>query len=60
LFDEFFSGLDKKTADSLIEHFRGLEEKTILVSSHSVERVRLFCERGIFLRHGVLEKDEAL
>ena len=60
LFDEFFSGLDKETADSLIEHFKGIEEKTILVSSHSVERVRLLCDRGIYLRHGVLEKDEAL
>lgn len=60
LLDEFFSGLDKETADSLVERFRGLEEKTILISSHSIDRVRMLCERGIYLRQGVLEKDEVL
>jgi ABC-type multidrug transport system ATPase subunit len=58
LLDEFFSGLDQETTDSLIEHFKGLKGKTILISSHSFDRVRVLCERGIHLRRGVLEKDE--
>lgn len=58
LLDEFFSGLDKYAVDSLIEHFKELETKTILISSHSFDRVRAFCEREIYLRGGVLEKDE--
>ncbi|MHA1940074.1 MAG: ABC transporter ATP-binding protein [Candidatus Thorarchaeota archaeon] len=58
ILDEFFSGLDQDTSNSLIDHFKALENKTIFISSHSYERIRLLCNRGIHLRRGFLEKDE--
>lgn len=58
LLDEFFSGLDPDTSKSLVAHFKRLDDKTMLISSHSIVRVRQLCNRSIHLRRGVLEKDE--
>ena len=58
--DELFSGLDREASDSLVGHLRGAREQTLLVSSHSLERVRELCDRGIYLRGGRIERDVGL
>ena len=55
--DELFSGLDQDAVDSLVKHLKVRRGQTLLVSSHSLERVRKLCERGVYLRAGVVEKD---
>jgi ABC-type multidrug transport system ATPase subunit len=58
--DELFSGLDQDAADGLVKHLKSRRGQTLLVSSHSLERVRKLCERGVYIRAGVLEKDVGL
>jgi ABC-type multidrug transport system ATPase subunit len=58
--DELFSGIDQDTADSLVKHLEARRGQTILVSSHSLERVRELCGRGVYLRAGVVEKEVEL
>jgi len=58
--DELFSGLDREASDSLVGHLKGAWELTLLVSSHSLERVRELCDRGIYLRGGRIERDVGL
>jgi heme exporter protein A len=60
LLDEFFSGLDSDTSNQLLEHLNKLENKTIIVSSHSPELVHRLCDRSIHLRDGLIERDEAI
>ncbi|MGD2200286.1 MAG: ABC transporter ATP-binding protein [Candidatus Bathyarchaeota archaeon] len=55
--DELFSGLDEEAADSLVNHLKSRRGQTLLVSSHSLEWVRKLCERGVYIRAGVVEKD---
>ncbi len=55
--DELFSGLDQDAVDGLVKHLKVRRGQTLLVSSHSLERVRKLCERGVYLRAGVVEKD---
>jgi ABC-type multidrug transport system ATPase subunit len=57
LLDEFFSGLDTETSDSLIQYLKQLTDETIIVSSHSPELVHRFCNRSVYLRGGIVEKD---
>jgi len=57
LLDEFFSGLDVETSSSLAQHLKRLDEKTIIVSSHSPEHVQSFCTRTVYLRGGMVERD---
>jgi ABC-type multidrug transport system ATPase subunit len=58
--DEMFSGLDVEASEVLVKHLRMIEGQTLLVSSHSLERVRMLCERGVYLRGGSLDRDVAL
>jgi heme exporter protein A len=55
--DELFSGLDQNAAHSLVEHLKARRGHILLVSSHSLDQVRKLCERGIYIRAGVVEKD---
>ncbi len=58
--DELFSGIDQDTADSLVKHLEARRGQTILVSSHSLERGRELCGRGVYLRAGVVEREVEL
>lgn len=58
--DEFFSGLDQDAADGLVKHFKARRGQILLVSSHSLEQVSKLCERGVYIRAGVVEKDVGL
>jgi ABC-type multidrug transport system ATPase subunit len=58
--DEMFSGLDVEASGVLVKHLKAIEGQTLMVSSHSLERVRTLCERGVYLRGGSLDKDVAL
>lgn len=58
--DELFSGIDQDTADSLVKHLEARRGQTLLVSSHSLERVRELCGRVVYLRAGVVEKEVEL
>jgi heme exporter protein A len=60
LLDEFFSGLDIEASASLAQHLKQLTDKTIIVSSHSLELVHSFCNRSVYLRGGLVEKDVEL
>ncbi|UCD44917.1 MAG: ABC transporter ATP-binding protein [Candidatus Bathyarchaeota archaeon] len=55
--DELFSGLDREASDSLVGYLKSARELTLLVSSHSLERLRELCDRGIYLRGGRIERD---
>jgi ABC-type multidrug transport system ATPase subunit len=55
--DELFSGLDKESTEGLIDHLSERQDQTLLVSSHSIERVSKLCRRGIYLRTGHVERE---
>ena len=55
--DELFSGIDQDTSDGLVRHLEARRSQTLLVSSHSLERVRELCGRGVYLRAGVVERE---
>lgn len=55
--DELFSGLDQGTVENLVEYFQDHRDQTLLVSSHSPERVRLLCRKGIYLNAGRVEEE---
>jgi ABC-type multidrug transport system ATPase subunit len=57
LIDELFSGLDESTRNLMVDHFRNKWEKTVLISSHSLEWSKRLCRRGIFLEKGTLTND---
>jgi ABC-type multidrug transport system ATPase subunit len=57
LLDELFAGLDEETCDLLVDYFRNQQEKTVLVSSHSIEWAKKLCDRGIFLDKGEIVQD---
>lgn len=57
LLDELFAGLDEETRNFLVDYFKTLDGKTLLVSSHSAEWAKLLCERSIFLDKGNLVRD---
>ena len=57
--DELFSGLDSDSSSRILNsliQFRG----TIILSSHTLEWAEELCNREIFLRDGVVERDRAL
>lgn len=58
--DELFSGIDQDTAESLVKHLKARRGQTLLVSSHSLERVTELCGRGVYLRAGIVEKEVEL
>jgi ABC-type multidrug transport system ATPase subunit len=58
--DEMFSGLDVEASGALVKHLMAMEGQTLLVSSHSLEQVKMLCERGVYLRGGSLDRDVAL
>ncbi len=60
LLDEFFSGLDQETARALAEYMKGLKEQTIITTSHTPELINSFCDRSVFIRNGVIEKEVIL
>jgi len=55
--DELFSGLDQESAESLVKHLKGHRGQALLVSSHSLERVRQLCDRGVYIKAGRVEKE---
>jgi ABC-type multidrug transport system ATPase subunit len=57
LLDELFAGLDEETRWLVIRYLRDQHEKTLLMSSHSVEWARQLCQREIFLEKGRLVRD---
>jgi ABC-type multidrug transport system ATPase subunit len=57
LLDELFSGLDADTCDLLVDYFRNQENKTIIISSHSIEWAKKLCDRGIILNRGEIVQD---
>ncbi len=58
--DELFSGLESEAADRLVGHLKVVSGLTLLVSSHSQERLRELCDRGVYLRGGWVERDVEL
>lgn len=58
--DELFSGLDQDASDGLVKYLKTRRGQTLLVSSHSLERVKKLCERGVYIRAGTVEKDVGL
>lgn len=58
--DELFSGLDKESSDSLVEHLKEVQRQTLLVSAHSLERVRKLCDRQVLLMGGKVMRDAEL
>jgi ABC-type multidrug transport system ATPase subunit len=60
LLDEFFAGLDQETSGTLAEYMRGLEEQTIITTSHTPELVNSFCDKSVHIRGGLIEKEVAL
>jgi len=57
LLDELFAGLDEETRTLLVDYFKNQREKTLLVSSHSVDWAKQVCRRGVFLEKGDLVQD---
>lgn len=52
LLDEPFAGLDTKTCGVLVDYFKGLRGKTVLISSHSMEWTKEICDKAILLDNG--------
>lgn len=57
LLDELFAGLDEETRNFLVDYFKSLQGKTLLVSSHSVNWAKQLCKRSLFLDKGNLVQD---
>lgn len=57
LLDEFFSGLDRETSEALTQYLGEMKEQTIIISSHSPESVQGLCDRALYLRGGLVERD---
>ncbi len=55
LLDEFFSGLDGETSEALARYLGEMKGRTIILSSHTPERVRGLCDRTVRLRGGLVE-----
>lgn len=55
--DELFAGLDEETCNLLVSYFKQQKEKTLLISSHSLDWAKRLCKRGIFLNKGKLAQD---
>jgi ABC-type multidrug transport system ATPase subunit len=60
LLDEFFAGLDLETSSTLIRYMQGLDEQTIITTSHTPELVNSFCDISVHIRNGLIEKEEQL
>ncbi len=59
IIDELFAGLDEETCNLMVSYFKKQEEKTLLISSHSLNWAKQLCKRGIFLNRGKLVKETA-
>lgn len=57
LLDELFAGLDEETRNFLVDYFKTLQGKTLLVSSHSVNWAKQLCKMSLFLDKGNLVQD---
>jgi len=57
LLDELFAGLDEETRNFLVDYFKTLLGKTLLVSSHSINWAKQLCKRSLFLDRGSLVQD---
>ena len=57
LLDELFAGLDEETRTFLVNYLKTLQDKTLLLSSHSIEWAKQLCKRSIFIDKGKLVKD---
>lgn len=57
LLDELFAGLDEEARRQLVNYLKNQPERTLLVSSHSIEWAKQLCSRGIFLNEGNIVQD---
>jgi len=55
--DELFSGIDQDSSEGLVEHLGERRGQTLLVSSHSLERIRRLCDRVVYIRTGRIERE---
>lgn len=60
LLDELFAGLDEETRTFLVDYFKTLKGKTLLVSSHSIDWAKQLCRRSLFLDRGSLVQDTSI
>jgi heme exporter protein A len=60
LLDEFFAGLDQETSGTLVEYMKGMDEQTIITTSHTPELVNSFCDKSVHIRGGLIEKEVEL
>jgi heme exporter protein A len=60
LLDEFFAGLDQETSSILAEYMNGLKEQTIITTSHTPELINSFCNRSVYIRGGLIEREVQL
>ncbi len=57
LLDELFAGLDEETRNFLVDNFKTLQGKTLLVSSHSRNWAEQLCRRSLLFDKGNLIQD---
>ncbi|MHC1636307.1 MAG: hypothetical protein ACXQTS_06810, partial [Candidatus Methanospirareceae archaeon] len=57
LLDEPFAGLDVKTCDVLVDYFKMQKNKTVIISSHSIEWTKKICNRGVLLERGKIKEE---
>ena len=60
LLDEFFAGLDQETSGTLVEYMNELKDQTIITTSHTPELINNFCDRSIYIRGGLIEREVKL
>jgi ABC-type multidrug transport system ATPase subunit len=60
LLDEFFAGLDQETSNTLTKYMLDLKDQTIIATSHTPELINRFCDRSIFIRSGLIEREVIL
>ncbi|MCW4014110.1 MAG: ABC transporter ATP-binding protein [Candidatus Bathyarchaeota archaeon] len=60
LLDEFFAGLDQETSSTLADYMKELKEQTIITTSHTPELINGFCDRSVYIRDGLIEKEVQL
>ncbi len=57
LLDEFFAGLDRETSSALANYMNQLESQTVITTSHTPELINSFCDRSVYIRGGLIEKE---
>ena len=60
LLDEFFAGLDQETSSTLADYMKELKSQTIITTSHTPDLINGFCDRSVYIRGGLIEKEVKL